>query len=128
MIRLNKNVMTKFNLAIIALVLILSGCGEKPFVINGTLLDADPGSFVYLDRLGSNNMDNVDSVALDESGKFTLSYKSTSPAFYLLRVSNYSFLTAMIEPGEKITIKAKADSLLTDTARRIARDNPHGKL
>lgn len=103
--------MTKLNLAIIALVLILSGCGEKSFVINGTLTDATPGSIVYLDRLGSTNMDVIDSVAVDESGNFRLAYKATSPAFYLLRASNTSFLTTMIEPGEKITIKAKADSL-----------------
>ena len=103
--------MTRLNLILFSLVLLISGCGEKSFVINGTLVDADPGTMVYLDRLGSSDIESLDSVLLDESGKFKLSYESEAPAFYLLRTSNESFLTTMIEPGEKITLTAKADSL-----------------
>lgn len=103
--------MTKLNLILITLVLLLSACGEKTFVINGTLFDAQPGTTVYLDKLGSTNIDKLDSILVDDNGNFKLSYKSNSPAFYLLRTSNESFITTMIEPGEKITISAKADSL-----------------
>lgn len=103
--------MTKLNLILITLFVVLSGCGDKSFVINGTLMNSEPGTFVYLDRLGATSIEGVDTAAVDETGNFRLSYKSSSPAFYLIRTSNESFITTMIEPGEKITIKAQADSL-----------------
>lgn len=103
--------MTKLQLILIALVVLLSGCGEKSFVINGTLVDATPGTLVYLDKLGSTDIERLDSIAIDENGIFRLEAKSGMPAFYLLRTSSESFLTTMIEPGEKITIRATADSL-----------------
>ena len=103
--------MTKFNLILITLVVFLSGCGEKTFVINGTLTDAMPGTIIYLDKLGSTNIEPIDSMAIDEAGKFKIGSKSSSPEFYLLRSSSESFLTTMIEPGEKITIVAHTDSL-----------------
>ncbi|TFH35708.1 MAG: AhpC/TSA family protein [Bacteroidia bacterium] len=103
--------MAKFNLILITLVVLLSGCNEKKFVINGTLTDAMPGTIIYLDKLGSSEIESIDSIALDEAGKFRIGSKSSSPQFYLLRSSSESFLTTMIEPGEKLTIRAHADSL-----------------
>jgi thiol-disulfide isomerase/thioredoxin len=103
--------MTKFSLLLLTLLILFAGCGEKSFVINGTLIDATPGTTVYLDRLGSTNLDKLDSIVVDESGKFKLKYSATTPAFYLLRTSGESFISTMIEPGEQITLTAKADSL-----------------
>ncbi|MEZ5001106.1 MAG: hypothetical protein R2744_10865 [Bacteroidales bacterium] len=77
--------MTKLNLILITLFVVLSGCGDKSIVINGTILNSDPETMVYLDRLGATNIEGVDSTTIDESGNFRLSYKSSLPAFYLLR-------------------------------------------
>lgn len=103
--------MTRLNLFIITLAILLSGCGKKSFEINGTLTGADPGTIVYLEKLGSTSIEKLDSASLDESGKFRFSEEIENPAFYLLRSADNSFLTALIEPGENITLVAPADSL-----------------
>ncbi|MCA1757103.1 MAG: AhpC/TSA family protein [Bacteroidales bacterium] len=103
--------MARLNLFIISMAILLSGCGKNSFDINGTLTGAGPGTIVYLEKLGSNSIEKLDSATLDESGKFSFSEEIENPAFYLLRSEENSFLTALIEPGEKITLIAPADSL-----------------
>ena len=103
--------MTRSNLFIISMALLLSGCGKNSFDINGTLTGADPGTTIYLEKLGSTSVEKLDSAIIDEAGKFSFSEDITKPAFYLLRSGDNSFLTALIEPGEKISIIAAADSL-----------------
>lgn len=108
---LNNLKMARLNLFIISMAILLSGCGKNSFDINGTLTGADPGTIVYLEKLGSNSIEKLDSATLDESGKFSFSEEIESPAFYLLRSAENSFLTALIEPGEQINLVAKADSI-----------------
>lgn len=103
--------MTRSNLFIISMALLLSGCGKNSFDINGTLTGADPGTTIYLEKLGSTSIEKIDSAIIDEAGKFRFSEDIAKPAFYLLRSGDNSFLTALIEPGEKIFLIAAADSL-----------------
>lgn len=103
--------MTKLNLFIISMAILLSGCGKNSFDINGKLVRADSGTTIYLEKLGSTSIEKLDSAIINEEGKFRFSEDIKKPAFYILRSGDYSFLTLLIEPGEKITLVATADSL-----------------
>ncbi|HUS86391.1 MAG TPA: TlpA disulfide reductase family protein [Bacteroidales bacterium] len=102
--------MLKKSLPFIFLVIFFSGCKVESFTISGELIDIEPGSLVYLDKLGRTTLIPVDSVKINESGEFKFSGKITIPEFFLLRTNNDNFLTTLIEPGENLSIKAYADS------------------
>jgi len=97
--------------ALIFLALLFAGCGEKKFSINGKLEEAEPDTYIYLDKLGGMNLVPYDSVLIGEAGEFEFTGTIEYPEFFLLRASESNFLTTLIEPGEKMTIEARADSL-----------------
>ena len=80
------------------LTLIISGCYNSTFEINGTLEGAGEGTMIYIDKLGSVNLEPYDSVAVDQNGKFTFDGDISMTTLFLLRTDNDSFLTTLIEP------------------------------
>jgi len=90
--------MLKKSLPFIFLVIFFSGCKVESFTISGELIDIEPGSLVYLDKLGRTTLIPVDSVKINESGEFKFSGKITIPEFFLLRTNNDNFLTTLIKP------------------------------
>ena len=103
--------MTKFILPLLVISILLQSCKDNGFVINGKLLDAKEGTMIYLDRLGSETLEPFDSVQINKEGYFLVEGEIDMPEFFLIRTSNQSFLTALIEPEENVTIEAYSDSL-----------------
>lgn len=98
-----------FTIALAAI--IITGCQNTSHKISGKLESSNPGSYLLLDELQADAIVTVDSVQLDESGEFKFSRKSKHPMFYLLRASQTSFMTILIEKGEHLQILAHYDSL-----------------
>ena len=96
---------------LIFLAILFAGCGEKKFTINGKLDGASPDTYVYLERLGGMNLEPYDSVMTGENGSFEFTGEIEYPEFFLIRLNESNFLTTLIEPGQKITLTADADSL-----------------
>jgi thiol-disulfide isomerase/thioredoxin len=69
------------------------------------------GAYIYLDELKSNELKPVDSIKVSSDGTFNFRREIKQPSFYLLKSSENNFLTMLVEPGEKITLKAHSDSL-----------------
>jgi peroxiredoxin len=97
-------------LLIIALVTFL-GCKNNNIEVKGKLTNSIKGEYIYLDELRSSKLVTVDSVALSEDGTFSLKRKVEFPSFYLLKTDETNFLTMLLEPGQKIELKADIDSL-----------------
>lgn len=91
--------------------LIFTGCENNKFSVSGELDGAEPGSYIYLDKLGGTNLEPFDSVMIADDGKFSFSGEIEYPEFFLLKISESNFLTTLIEPGDDMTLKADADSL-----------------
>ncbi len=91
--------------------ILLAGCGNNKFTINGELEGAEPGSYIYLDKLGGTNLEPYDSVMIADNGSFKFSGEVEHPEFFLLKITDSNFLTTLVEPGDDMTIKADADSL-----------------
>jgi thiol-disulfide isomerase/thioredoxin len=103
---MNKNIF--FYLLI---VLLSAGCKTNIVRISGTIVNPLNGTYIYLDELKSNELKPVDSIKVSSDGKFNFRREIKQPSFYLLKSSENNFLTMLVEPGEKITLKAHSDSL-----------------
>jgi len=86
-------------------------CSKDSVVISGRIDNAVKGEFLYLDELLENELKTVDSVRLDENGKFSFSREISLPVFYMLKQENGNFFTLLAAPGEKIEFIAKYNSL-----------------
>ena len=92
-------------------VLLFTGCKNNTVRISGTLSNSVNGEYIILDELLSNELKAVDSVKISDKGTFNFKREVKSSSFYLLKSNNNNFLTMLVEPGEKLIINARFDSL-----------------
>ena len=93
---------------------ILFACGKKTnFNISGQL-DGGAGKTIYFNKILISNKLPADSVRLDKDGKFEFKGNTSSPAFYLLKLSNSSFVTLLIDSAENAYIKGSYKNFTRD--------------
>ena len=92
-------------------VLVFSGCKNNTVRISGTLSNPAAGEYIFLDELKSNELNTVDSVKVSDKGTFNFKREVKFPSFYLLKINDNNFLTLLVEPGEKLVLNAKYDSI-----------------
>ncbi|MCK5137321.1 MAG: redoxin domain-containing protein [Bacteroidales bacterium] len=66
------------------------------------LLEGGSGKTVVLEEMGAREFIPVDTVTIDESGAFEISFVSDEAAFYVLRHGHTGYVTLLLEPGESI--------------------------
>jgi thiol-disulfide isomerase/thioredoxin len=93
------------------IILVSVACKNNSVRISGTIINPTIDSYIYLDELKGNGLKTVDSVKVTSDGSFRFKKDVTQPSFYLLKSNNNNFLTMLLEPGEKITLKLQRDSL-----------------
>ncbi len=91
--------------------LIFTACKNNIVHISGTLLNPVSGEYIFLDELKSNALTSVDSMKVQNDGKFDFKREVKTPSFYLLKINENNFLTMLLEPGQKISLNAHNDSL-----------------
>jgi peroxiredoxin len=92
-------------------VLVFAGCKNNIVKISGTIVNPQNGAYIFLDELKSNELKAVDSVRISADGTFNFKREIKQPSFYLLKSNDNNFLTMLLEPGEKVTMKTHSDSL-----------------
>jgi peroxiredoxin len=100
----------KFFLYLFAVILFI-GCKNNTVRVSGNLINPTVGEYVFLDELKSNELITIDSIMIAEDGTFDFNRDIELPSFYMLKINENNFLTMLVEPGEKITVKAYYDSL-----------------
>ena len=103
--------MTKKLIFYLFIVILSAGCKSNIVRISGTVVNSATGVYIVLDELKSNNLVPVDSVKISSDGTFSFKREIKQPSFYLLKGKENNFLTMLLEPGEKITMKVHSDSL-----------------
>jgi peroxiredoxin len=103
--------MSKKLIAYFAAIVIFAGCKNNSVSISGTLISPVKDKYIYLDELKSTEAKPVDSMKISEKGTFSFKREIKAPAFYLLKISDRNFLTMVLEPGDKMTVKSYYDSL-----------------
>lgn len=86
-------------------------CGQKGNVSIEGKIDNAKGKTLYLDHLHVASTTAVDSVELDEEGRFEFDLNVTQPEFYLLRLSNGKLLTLLAEENDKMLVYSKAENM-----------------
>jgi thiol-disulfide isomerase/thioredoxin len=107
----NRKIMKNSILLLTLIVIAAVGCKNSSHMISGKITGAPADAYVYLDELKADAIETVDSVLISSEGEFRFSRKSESPVFYMMKVTNTSFLTILIDPGEHLKIEADYDSL-----------------
>jgi len=93
---------------------ILFACGKKSnFTISGQL-DGGAGKTIYFNKILISNKLPDDSVKLDKDGKFAFKGNTSSPAFYLLKLSKNSFVTLLVDSAENAYIKGSYKNFTRD--------------
>ncbi|HNQ59990.1 MAG TPA: DUF4369 domain-containing protein [Bacteroidales bacterium] len=83
----------------------------SPSVIQGFLQD-ELQSKIVLHEMDIIEMHPVDSVMTGKDGSFVFSLFITEPVFYQMSIVKNDPLVLIVNPGEKIQLKGKADSLI----------------
>lgn len=96
-------------------VLFLMACGQKgpqsdEVIISGQIQQATDQT-LYIEELTTDNLIAVDSVKLNEKGKFIFRFKIKEPGFYILKFSRANFITLLLEPGENIQLESEDANL-----------------
>jgi len=95
----------------LSVLLAITSCSNNSVKISGTLDSPTLGEYIFLDELKSDRLEPVDSVKIGDGGSYSFKFEIEHPSFYLVRFSQSNFLTLVVEPGEKVTLRSHHDSL-----------------
>lgn len=106
---MNKLIKTAaFTLAAIS----IASCSEKKFHVEGNISNAKD-SLLYFENVGLDAVTVVDSVKLDDDGKFDFAHNATdAPEFYRLRIAD-QIINLSIDSTETVTVRAAYPSMAT---------------
>lgn len=95
-----------FFLAVVLLV--MGGCKkENEFTIRGKITHAE-GKNIVLEELHTTSLKKIAETEIDKKGEFEISAMTGMPTFYLLKLSDQSFITLLIDSAETVTVAADA--------------------
>ena len=94
--------------------LLLWACSQKEVVRIEGKIDNAEGKTLYLDRLHTASTEVLDSVVIDEDGRFKFKVENMQPEFYLLRLSNGKLITLLAEANEDILMYIKSEDMAKD--------------
>ena len=93
---------------------LLFACGKPTnFTISGQL-DGGAGKTVYFDKLLISRQLLFDSVKLDKEGRFKFKGNTSSPTFYILKLSNTSYVSLVVDSAEEVKIKGSYKNFTRD--------------
>jgi len=96
---------------IVLLSLALAACKDKnQYHIEGNF-DQLSDSIIYLKQMELSNTTLIDSSRIDKGGAFSFKGETPYPRFYQLALSNNSFMTMLIQPGEDVQLHIKGTDL-----------------
>lgn len=98
-------------LILLLIPLIIAGCKDKSIKISGKLSKPERGEYLYLSEVKASTIKDVDSVKMENDGKFSFKREIEIPTFFVLKGNSRGFLMMLAEPGEKISVSADFNSL-----------------
>lgn len=96
--------------SLLAIISLLSSCNNQKFEVTGTITNAKD-STLYLENVGLDGVEAVDSVKLGEDGAFSFRQNANdAPEFYRLRIDR-QIINLSIDSTETVTFKAEYPSM-----------------
>jgi len=89
--------------------LLAVGCSknEGKFSVSGKITHAE-GQLIYLEELKVASTRPLDSVKIDKKGEFKVTGITSSPGYYLLKLSDEKFITLLVDSVEQVKVEADA--------------------
>jgi len=84
--------------------------GENEFIINGYFANTKQ-EMVFLEELQPRKLIRIDSIKIDEEGKFVFTKKIEDAGFYIIKLAKNNFITLLIEKGETIDLSGNSEEL-----------------
>ncbi len=84
-------------------------CNRNNVTIKG-LVDGGEGSTLALDKLDVNRTVTVDSIRIDQNGRFSISINLDEPELFILKSGSGEILNLLLAPGDRVTVTTSADS------------------
>jgi hypothetical protein len=84
-------------------------CDRNNVTIKG-LVDGGEGSTLALEKLDVNRTVTMDSIRIDQSGRFSISISLDEPELFILKSGNGEILNLLLAPGDRVTVTTSADS------------------
>lgn len=81
-----------------------NGSPDKSTLIEG-IFQGGENSLVVLEEMAVREYIPIDTATCDADGRFQIDFKPEQTAFYMLRTGGKGYITLLIEPGQKITLK-----------------------
>jgi peroxiredoxin len=101
---------------VISVAAFLVACDNSThYKISGHISNAE-GKYIYLDELKVAASETVDSVEIDKSGAFEFEGVVKHPTFFLLKLSERSFITLLVDSAEHVQVSGDIANFSRDYA------------
>jgi peroxiredoxin len=90
--------------------LLLVACSTENKTVEGNLSNAEEGTTIFLEKLGTNSIEVVDSCLIAD-GQFSFSYPIEELGFYRVALHQNNFSLLVLEPNSSVSITADATAL-----------------
>ncbi len=102
----------KRSAAIMLSVLVLTaGCKREAVTVTGSVSGTGGNEYLVLREIKPGILKPIDSVIPDSKGNFSFRTETPRPSFYMISMGSDNFMTLLLSPGEKVTVRAVRDSL-----------------
>ncbi len=98
------------HLFFVAFIFFVLGCSNQTSVIKGKI-KGSKGKILYFEQVDLSRVKTLDSVKLNNAGRFRFSVKIKIPDFYQLKLEN-RIISLLVKKGDKITINAHGNDIL----------------
>lgn len=92
------------------ILLFLISCNNNKIEIKGTIVNGEGKDLSFKELLVDGTLD-IEKVKLNKDGSFKFKAESEVPRFYYLILSTNNFITLLLNPGDKVEIKADVSDL-----------------
>mgnify|MGYP002624107379 CR=1 FL=1 len=96
--------------ALCAAMLLVAGCTHNTFTISGTL-DGGAGHTLWLEEITPSGPLFIDSIRLDDKGRFKYSYKMPYRSLYNLHATADNYIVTLPDYGERLRVEGRWDNL-----------------
>lgn len=88
-----------------------AGCKREAVTLTGSVSGSGGDEYLVLREIKPGVLEPIDSVIPDSEGNFSFKTETPRPSFYLISMGPDNFMTLLLSPGEKVTVRAVRDSL-----------------
>lgn len=114
------NNMKRSVVILLSVFVLTAGCKRESVTVTGSVSGTGGDEYLVLREIKPGILKPIDSVIPDSKGNFSFRTETPRPSFYMISTGLDNFMTLLLSPGEKVTVRAvKGLSLFATLPYRI---------